>query len=25
VKELIENPERMLTGGQDSGKLLLGI
>jgi 2-oxoglutarate dehydrogenase E2 component (dihydrolipoamide succinyltransferase) len=25
VKELIENPERMLTGGQDLGKLLLGI
>ena len=25
VKELIENPEQMLTGGQDSGKLLLGI
>lgn len=25
VKELIENPESMLTGGQDSGKLLLGI
>jgi len=25
VKELIENPQRMLTGGQDSGKLLLGI
>ena len=25
VKELIENPERMLTVGQDSGKLLLGI
>lgn len=25
VKELLENPERMLTGGQDSGKLLLGI
>lgn len=25
VKELIENPERMLTGGLDSGKLLLGI
>jgi 2-oxoglutarate dehydrogenase E2 component (dihydrolipoamide succinyltransferase) len=25
VKELIENPERMLTGGQDSGKLLLDI
>ncbi len=25
VKELIENPERMLTGGQDAGKLLLGI
>lgn len=25
VKELIENPERMLAGGQDSGKLLLGI
>ena len=25
VKEMIENPERMLTGGQDSGKLLLGI
>ncbi len=25
VKELIENPERMLTGGQDSEKLLLGI
>ena len=25
VKELIENPERMLTGGEDSGKLLLGI
>jgi 2-oxoglutarate dehydrogenase E2 component (dihydrolipoamide succinyltransferase) len=25
VKELIENPERMLTGGQDSGKLLLGV
>lgn len=25
VKELIENPERMLTGGQDSGKLLLGL
>ena len=25
VKELLENPERMLTGGVDSGKLLLGI
>lgn len=25
VKELIENPERMLTGGQDAGKLLLEI
>jgi 2-oxoglutarate dehydrogenase E2 component (dihydrolipoamide succinyltransferase) len=25
LKELLENPERMLTGGQDSGKLLLGI
>jgi len=25
IKELIENPERMLTGGLDSGKLLLGI
>jgi 2-oxoglutarate dehydrogenase E2 component (dihydrolipoamide succinyltransferase) len=25
VKELIEYPERMLTGGQDTGKLLLGI
>ena len=25
IKEMIENPERMLTGGQDSGKLLLGI
>lgn len=25
VKELIENPERMLTGGEDSGKLLLGL
>lgn len=23
VKELLENPERMLTGGQDAGKLLL--
>ena len=25
VKELLENPERMLTGGQDAGKILLGI
>jgi 2-oxoglutarate dehydrogenase E2 component (dihydrolipoamide succinyltransferase) len=25
VKELLENPERMLTGGQDAGKLLLEI
>ena len=25
VKELLENPERMLTGGQDAGKLLLGM
>lgn len=25
VKELLENPERMITGGQDAGKLLLGI
>jgi 2-oxoglutarate dehydrogenase E2 component (dihydrolipoamide succinyltransferase) len=25
LKELLENPERMLTGGQDAGKLLLGI
>lgn len=25
VKELIENPERMFTGGQDAGKLLLGL
>ncbi len=25
VKELLENPERMLTGGQDAGKLLLGV
>ncbi|MFW6275277.1 MAG: dihydrolipoyllysine-residue succinyltransferase, partial [bacterium] len=25
VKELIENPERMLSGGKDAGKLLLGI
>jgi 2-oxoglutarate dehydrogenase E2 component (dihydrolipoamide succinyltransferase) len=25
VKEFIENPERILTGGQDAGKLLLGI
>lgn len=25
VKELLENPERMLTGGQDTAKLLLGI
>lgn len=25
VKEMIENPERMFTGGQDAGKLLLGI
>lgn len=25
LKELLENPERMLTGGHDSGKLLLGI
>ncbi len=25
VKEFIENPERMLTGGQEPGKLLLGI
>jgi len=25
VKELLENPERMFTGGQDAGKLLLGI
>lgn len=25
VKELIENPERMFTGGHDAGKLLLGL
>ena len=25
LKELLENPERLLTGGQDAGKLLLGI
>lgn len=25
VKELLENPERMFTGGHDAGKLLLGI
>jgi 2-oxoglutarate dehydrogenase E2 component (dihydrolipoamide succinyltransferase) len=25
VKEFIENPEHLLTGGQDAGKLLLGI
>jgi 2-oxoglutarate dehydrogenase E2 component (dihydrolipoamide succinyltransferase) len=25
VKEMIENPERMFTGGQEAGKLLLGI
>jgi len=25
VKEFIENPERMVTGGQDVGKLLLDI
>lgn len=25
VKELIENPERMFTGGYDAGKLLLGL
>ncbi len=25
IKELIENPERMFTGGKDAGKLLLGI
>ena len=25
VKEMIENPERMFTGGEDAGKLLLGI
>ncbi|WP_297087784.1 2-oxoglutarate dehydrogenase complex dihydrolipoyllysine-residue succinyltransferase [uncultured Draconibacterium sp.] len=25
VKELIENPERMFTGGKDAGELLLGI
>ena len=25
VKEMIENPEQMFTGGQDAGKLLLGI
>ena len=25
VKELIENPERMFTGGRDAGKLLLGL
>lgn len=25
IKELIENPERMLTGGYDAGKLLLGL
>jgi len=25
VKELLENPERMLTGGKDAGALLLGI
>ena len=25
VKEMIENPERLFTGGQDAGKLLLGI
>lgn len=25
VKEMIENPERMFTGGQDAGKMLLGI
>ncbi|MEZ5106210.1 MAG: 2-oxoglutarate dehydrogenase complex dihydrolipoyllysine-residue succinyltransferase [Draconibacterium sp.] len=25
VKEMIENPERMFTNGQDAGKLLLGI
>jgi 2-oxoglutarate dehydrogenase E2 component (dihydrolipoamide succinyltransferase) len=25
IKELIENPERMFTGGHDAGKLLLGI
>jgi 2-oxoglutarate dehydrogenase E2 component (dihydrolipoamide succinyltransferase) len=25
VKEMIENPERMFTAGQDAGKLLLGI
>ena len=25
VKELLENPERMFTGGKDAGELLLGI
>jgi len=25
IKELLENPERMFTGGHDAGKLLLGI
>jgi 2-oxoglutarate dehydrogenase E2 component (dihydrolipoamide succinyltransferase) len=25
LKELLENPERMFTGGQDAAKLLLGI
>ncbi len=25
VKEMIENPERMFTGGEDAGKLLLGV
>jgi 2-oxoglutarate dehydrogenase E2 component (dihydrolipoamide succinyltransferase) len=25
VKEFVENPERLLTGGKDAGKLLLGI
>jgi len=25
VKEMIENPERMLTEGKNAGKLLLGI